>query len=60
MIKKVVRKHNLNDYSEIEDNLSFWLTKTPSERISAVEFLRRQFYGRPTRLQRLARVIQRQ
>ena len=59
MIKKVVKKNNLKTYSEIKDNLAYWLSKPTTERISAVEFLRRQFYGSSTRLQRLARVIQR-
>jgi hypothetical protein len=46
------------DY-EIKQNLEYWLSKTPEERLSAVEILRRQIYGDSKRLQRTARVIKR-
>ena len=59
MIEKVVRKANLRDFSEIKENLAYWLSKTPAERIAAVEQLRREHYGSSARLQRCARVIQR-
>ncbi len=59
MIAKVVRKGRLKDFSEIEENLAYWLSKTPEERVSAVEYLRRQLHGSSARLQRSARVIQR-
>jgi hypothetical protein len=59
MIEKVVRKANLREFSEVRENLAYWLSKTPAERVEAVEILRRQYYGNPARLQRCARVIQR-
>ncbi len=59
MITKVVRKGNLRDFSEVTGNLVYWLSKTPDERVSAVEYLRRQLHGSSGRLQRTARVIQR-
>lgn len=59
MIQKVVRKANLKDFSEVKANLSYWLSKTPEERVAAVELLRRQYNGGSGRLQRSARVIQR-
>lgn len=59
MIAKVVKKGNLQDISEIKENLAYWLTKTAEERISAVEFLRRERHGNTERLQRVARLIQR-
>ena len=59
MIKKVVKKRKLGEYSEIEEDLAYWLSKTPEERVSAVEILRRQRHGDSARLQRVARVIQR-
>ncbi|MCX6641481.1 MAG: hypothetical protein NTW14_13535 [bacterium] len=59
MIAKSVRRHNLKTYDEIQDNLQFWLAKTPEERVVAVEFLRRQTYGDPTGLQRVVRVVKR-
>jgi len=46
-------------YSSIREDLEFWLSKTPEERIATVEFLRKQFGGSTARLQRTARVIQR-
>ncbi len=59
MIKKIVKKENLKDCSELRDNLIFWLSKTPQERIAAVEYLRRQRHGSTKRLQRIVRIIQR-
>jgi len=61
MIKKVVNKRNLNEHKlqSIIDDLSYWLTRIPEERIATVEYLRRQYHGSTARLQRSARVIQR-
>jgi len=59
MIEKVVRKENMKDFVEVKENLAYWLSKTPEERVGAVEYLRRQLNGSSTRLQRSARVIQR-
>ncbi len=58
MIEKVVRKADLKDFSEIKENLAYWLSKTPAERIEAVEYLRRMHYGSLPRLQRCARIVQ--
>ena len=58
MIKKVVTKRKLND-SSIKDDLAYWMSKTPEERIAQVEFLRRLYYGNSGRLQRVARVVKR-
>ena len=61
MIEKKVGKRPLDDKSATTDDLAYWLSKTPEERIAAVEYLRNQFYGhegRP-RLQRVARIIKR-
>ena len=57
MIKKVVKKVSLNDNS-VKADLEYWLSKSPEERIEAVEILRRQFYGDTARLQRVVKVIQ--
>jgi len=59
MIEKVVKKLDLKKDSSIQDDLAYWLSKTPEERVSAIEFLRRQQHGSSARLQRFARVIQR-
>ncbi len=59
MIERVVRKGNLKDFVEVKENLFYWLSKTPDERVAAVEYLRRQYHGSSARLQRSARIIQR-
>lgn len=59
MIEKVVRKGNLQEFSEVKENLAYWLSKTPDERVAAVEHLRREHDGSSARLQRSARVVQR-
>jgi hypothetical protein len=59
VIEKVVRKGSLQDSSEIKENLAYWLSKTPQERIAEVERLRRQYHGNSTGLQRSARIVQR-
>jgi hypothetical protein len=58
MIAKVINKRKLPDLTEYAD-LEYWLSKSPEERIAAVEYLRRQYYGNSAGLQRSARVIQR-
>ncbi|KAF0151246.1 MAG: hypothetical protein FD143_2101 [Ignavibacteria bacterium] len=60
-MKKVVKKISLKDKRNYD--LEYWLSKTPEERIAAVEFLRKQFYevkdGDAPRLQRTVNVIKR-
>ena len=55
MIKVIKKSSN----SATNDDLSYWLTKTPEERLSCVEFLRRQYHGNTARLQRFIKVVQR-
>ncbi len=59
MIAKVVKVKNLTDKDLISDDLKYWLTKTPEERVEAVDYLRKQLHGSTARLQRVVRVIQR-
>ena len=59
MIKKVVRIKNINDKEMIQDDLKYWLSKSPEERAAAVDYLRKQFHGNSARLQRVVKVIQR-
>ena len=59
MIQKTVKKHRLQERTAAQDDLAYWLSKTPEERVATVDYLRRQYYGNTTRLQRVARVIQR-
>jgi len=57
-MEKRVTKHDLHDRSEIRENLAYWLSRPPEERIAAVETLRKQYYGTIPRLQRTVEIIQ--
>ncbi len=57
VIQNVVRKGCLGSFSEVEENLAYWRSKTPECRVEAVELLRRQQNGSAARLQRSARVV---
>jgi hypothetical protein len=48
-----------NNRQLIFDDLNYWLSKKPVERLNAVEFLRKQQYGTLPRFQRVVRIIQR-
>jgi hypothetical protein len=58
MDRKIVRKHDMDNYSEIRQNLEYWLSRPPEERLAAVDTFRREYYGDSHRLQRVVRVIQ--
>jgi len=58
MIERIVKKVDLKKHSSIKEDLAYWLSKTPQERIAAIELLRKQYHGSSARLQRSARVIQ--
>ena len=58
MIRKVISKRKVDD-SSILDDLAYWLNRSPEERLSAVEILRRQYYGGSGRLQRISRIVER-
>ncbi len=58
MIERVVRIRKLESDTR-RDDLAYWLTRSPAERIAAVESLRKQFHGTAAGLQRIARVVQR-
>ena len=59
MIKRVISKRKKTVDVSVSDHLSFWLKQSPEERISAVEILRRQYYGGSERLQRVSHIIKR-
>jgi len=59
MIEKTVHKHRLDKHLEIRQNLEYWLSRAPEERLAAVDFLRGQLYGNTKRLQRTSRIVQR-
>ena len=58
MNRQIVKKHRLDDFDEVKDNLDYWLSRPPAERIAAVDQLRKEFNGSPVRFQRTARIIQ--
>jgi hypothetical protein len=58
MIQKIVKKCNVDNCSSIREDLAYWLSRPPEERVSTVDYLRRQYHGNTARLQRSARVIQ--
>jgi len=58
MIRKTVKKQDLDKLSEIRQNLEYWLSRPPEERLATVDALRREYYGDSQRLQRVARVVQ--
>ena len=58
-MEKVIHKYKLGEEA---DDLEYWLTKTPQERLSAVEQLRINYIkmfqnGVVTRLQRVYRIV---
>ena len=57
-MKKVVKIEDLKNEGTIKDDLKFWLSKSPEERVATVDYLRKQYHGSTARLQRVARVIQ--
>ena len=58
MLQKVISKPKKYESSHL-DGLTYWMNRTPEERISAVEILRRQYYGSSGRLQRVSRIVER-
>jgi hypothetical protein len=58
MIQKVINIRNAAE-SSIKIDLAYWQSRSPEERISAVEILRRQYYGGSERLQRVSRIADR-
>ena len=57
MIEKVVNKRDLNDFSSIEEDLAYWLSKTPEERVAAVDYLRNQYHRSTERIQNLLELL---
>ena len=55
MIKKIIK---ILDINKKGNDLAYWLSRPPRERIEAVEILREQFNGSTEGFQRTIRVIQ--
>jgi transcriptional regulator with XRE-family HTH domain len=58
-LEPVIHRYALDDRRAARDTLDWWMSRSGSERLAAVEKLRREFYGGPARLQRSARIIER-
>lgn len=54
MIKKIIRKTSLKDKNS---DLDYWLSRPSSERIEAVEILRRQWIGSSARLEKTIKLL---
>ncbi len=39
MVQEIVRKHDLQNFSSIKEDLSHWLMKTLEEQVAPVEYL---------------------
>jgi len=60
MMERVVKIRRIEDWAEAQrEDLEYWLSRPPGERIAAVELIRREFHGDLPRLQRVIRVVQR-
>lgn len=57
MIRKVVQVRRIDHHSEIRQNLEYWLSRPPEERLAAVDQLRRRLYGDLPRIQRVVRAV---
>ena len=42
-MEKIVKKYHLKDTQQYEDEREFWRSKTPEERLAALEQLRKQY-----------------
>ena len=63
-MEKTVKKYHLNDPQQYEDEREYWRSKTPEERITALEQLRKQYMklkgiDAEQRIQRVCKIIKR-
>lgn len=49
---------NITKLGQETPNFEYWLTRSPERRISAIEFLRKQYHGTESRLQRIYQIIE--
>ena len=59
-MEKKIKKSPLNNPKAVQEDLEYWLSRTPEERVSVVEVLRRKHYGDMGRIQRVVRKFRRQ
>jgi hypothetical protein len=58
-MEKIVKKMPMDGVQEMRDNLAYWLSRPPDDRVAEVFRLREMVCGNTQRLQRVARVIKR-
>jgi len=63
-MEKTVKKYHLKDPQQYEDEREYWRSKTPEERITALEQLRKQYMklkgiDAEQRIQRVCKIIKR-
>ena len=63
-MEKYVKKYHLKDPQQYEDEREYWRSKTPEERLMALEELRRQYMklkgiDAEQRVQRVCKIIKR-
>lgn len=56
MIEKVVTVTDLEE-SSAKDDLSFWLSRLPVERLEAVDILRQRVFDVPAQMERILKVV---
>ncbi len=54
---KIISKSTLHEKNQTTCDLNYWLGRSGLERLAAVEYLRSQYYGSSTGIQRTAKVI---
>lgn len=59
MIERTVNKHKLGAVDEQKADLRYWLSKTPQERIAAVDLLRAQYAETSKGIQRTVHIVER-
>jgi hypothetical protein len=57
--QKAVHKARLSEHDETKQKLACWLSKTPEERVSAVDEPRRPYYGSLPGYGKVAKVVTR-
>ena len=57
MIEKVVTKRKLDEVSQRQADLEYWLSRPPEERIQAVFKLRKMFNADDGRIRRVCKVV---
>ena len=55
-MEKIIHKCRVGEEQHDVRDVEYWLSRTPVERISAVETLRRQYHGETGRLRRTVRI----